>query len=215
MGFATLGTMSDTQTRILISIFSHCFINADLSFEIFRDILGKLDGGEDERVYDADFMNEKDFDPFIEWLLIAAAKYIAEDDESTLSKLRRNIQSITPYDAGILGNSKVDTLAAAAFLEVLYPVKYAIFLVEQGLSILMSSDMILFDQFFQGPESSVMQPVVLSVIVASANHLDKTVLCPGVGSFVKGKHKLPGWLIAAANRCPEATPGSVAEMILN
>ena len=60
-----------------------------------------------------------------------------------------------------------------------------------------------------------MQPVVLSIIVASANHLDKTVLCPGVGSYVKGKHKLPEWLIAAAKRCPEATPGSVAEFILN
>ena len=60
-----------------------------------------------------------------------------------------------------------------------------------------------------------MQPVVLSVIVASANYLDKTVLCPGVGSYVKGKNKLPEWLIAAAKRCPEALPSSVAEMILN
>ena len=60
-----------------------------------------------------------------------------------------------------------------------------------------------------------MQLVVLSVIVASANHLDKTVLCPGVESYVKGKNKLPEWLIAAAKRCPEALPGSVAEIILN
>ena len=140
-----LGIMSDTQTRILLSIFSHCFINADLSFEIFQGILDKLDSVEDERVYDEDIMNKKEFDPFIKWLLIAAAKYIAGDNEPTLTKLRQNIQFITPNDAGILGNSKVDTLAAVAFFEVLHPVKYAIFLVEQGLSTLMSSDMILFD----------------------------------------------------------------------
>ena len=60
-----------------------------------------------------------------------------------------------------------------------------------------------------------MQPVVLSVIVASANHLDKTVLYLGVGLYVKEKHKLPEWLIAAAKRCPEIPSGSVAEMILN
>ena len=91
MGFATLGAMSDTQTRILISIFSHCFINADLSHEIFRSILDKLDSLENEIVYDDNIMSEKDFDPFIEWLLIATVKYIAEDDESTLTKLRWNI----------------------------------------------------------------------------------------------------------------------------
>ena len=73
-----------------------------------------------------------------------AAKHIVGDNEPTLAMLCRNIQSITPNDAGILGNSKVDTLAAAAFFEVLYPIKYTIFLVEQGLSTLMSSDMILF-----------------------------------------------------------------------
>ena len=156
MRFATLGTMSNTQTRILLSIFSHCFINADLSFEIFWDILDKLDSVEDDIVYNEKIMSEKDFDPFVEWLLIATVKHIAGDNEPTLTMLHRNIQSITPNDAGILGNSKVDTLAAAAFFEVLYPVKYAIFLVEQGLSTLMSSDMILFDQYFHELESSVM-----------------------------------------------------------
>ena len=60
-----------------------------------------------------------------------------------------------------------------------------------------------------------MQPVVLSVIVALANNLDKTVLCPGVGLYIKGKNKLPEWLIAAAKKCPEAPPSSVAEIILN
>ena len=156
MGFATLGTMSDTQTRILLSIFSHCFINADSSYEIFRSILDKLNSFEDEIVYDENIIDEKDFDPFIEWLLIAVAKYIAGNNEPTLAMLCRNIQSIILNDIGILGNSKVDTLAAAAFFEVLYPVKYTIFLVEQGLYTLMSSDMILFDQFYQKPEGSVM-----------------------------------------------------------
>ena len=144
-----------------------------------------------------------------------AAKHIAGNNELILAMLYQYIKSITLNDAGILGNSKVDTLAAAAFFEVLYPIKYAIFLVEQGLSTLISSDMILFDQYFQEPEGLVIQLVVLSVIVASANHLDKTVLCPGVGSYVKGKNKLLEWLIAVAKRCSEAPPGSLAAIILN
>ena len=60
-----------------------------------------------------------------------------------------------------------------------------------------------------------MQLVVLSVILASSNHLDKTVLCLGVGSYIKRKNKLPEWLIATVKRYPEVPPGSVAEMILN
>ena len=66
MGFATLGTMSATHTRILLSIFSHCFINADLSFDIFRSILEKFNSNEEEIVYDKNIIDEKDFNPFIE-----------------------------------------------------------------------------------------------------------------------------------------------------
>ena len=37
---------------------------------------------------------------------------------------------------------------------------------------------------------------------------------PGRGTYVKGRdNTLPGWLCAAANRCEDAMPGSVAEMI--
>ena len=66
MGFATLGTMSDIQTRILLSIFSYCLINADLSHKIFRGILDKFNSFEDEIVYDKNIIDEKDFDPFTE-----------------------------------------------------------------------------------------------------------------------------------------------------
>ena len=66
MGFAILGTISAIQTCMLLSIFSHCFINADLSFDIFRRILEKFDSDEEEIVYDKNIIDEKDFDPFVE-----------------------------------------------------------------------------------------------------------------------------------------------------
>ena len=44
------------------------------------------------------------------------AKHVANDDEQTLAKLRRNMQSLTPKVAGSYGNIKVETLVAAALL---------------------------------------------------------------------------------------------------
>ena len=54
------------------------------------------------------------------------------------------MQSLTPKLAGICGNIKVETLAAAALFEILFPVKYAIYTTNEGLYTLMSSDTLLF-----------------------------------------------------------------------
>ena len=45
----------------------------------------------------------------------------------------RDIQSITLKLASLYDNLRFDTLAAAAFIELLYPVKYTIFSVNEDL----------------------------------------------------------------------------------
>ena len=42
-----------------------------------------------------DILCEEDIEPFIEWLLISSAKYVAGDNETALAKLQRNMQSLT------------------------------------------------------------------------------------------------------------------------
>ena len=125
---------------------------------------------------------------------------MAGNDELTLAKLLRSMQSIVPKEAGKLGNSKVDALAVVAFIETLCLVKYAIFLIEQGLCILMPSDNLLLNAVFSKLKGSVMQAVILNTTIASGAHLGKTVLCPCKEIHVKGKDELPGWLITAAKR---------------
>ena len=190
MGFPKLVHVSDTQTCVLISLCSHCFITGEISYDIFQSILNEVSSGQ-EILFNQDTLRDEEVEPFIEWMLIAAAKYIAADDEASLAKLRRNIQSLTPKSVGTLGCAKVETLDAAAFFEVPFPVKFAIFTVNTGLCTLMHSDRHLFSKFFEEPEGKVMQPIVLCVLVVSENHLDKTVVSPGKGACLKGVDCLP------------------------
>ena len=73
------------------------------------------------------------FSLLTEWLLIFIANYIAGDDKEFLARIRRDIQSITPDLASILRNPRVDISALAAFIELLYPVKYMIFNISDSL----------------------------------------------------------------------------------
>ena len=62
-------------------------------------------------------VNEEEFLLLIEWLLILTAKYLAGDDKHLEAKIYRNIQSLTPQTAGMHGNPRVDTLAAARLIK--------------------------------------------------------------------------------------------------
>ena len=92
-----------------------------------------MDDSTEEIVYNDAVLNEADFEPFMEWLLVGTSKHIAGDDEPTLAKLRRNVQSLIPKRVGGLGSVRVETLAAAAFFEIVFPVKYAIYSFNYGL----------------------------------------------------------------------------------
>ena len=201
LGLPRLIRLEDTHVRIIMSIFSHSFITGEISCEKFQRVLDSVDDSGEIIHYDQDVLCEEDIEPFIEWLLIAVAKYVANDDEQTLAKLRRNIQSLTPKLAGLYGNIKVETLAAAALFEILFPVKYAIYTTSEGLYTLMSSDTLLFHEFFNEPEGKARQPVILCILVISEGHLDKTVVSPGVGAYIKGEDTIPQWVKASvANR---------------
>ena len=61
-----------------------------------------------------------------------------------------------------------------------------------------------------------MQRVILIILLISLNHLDKTFMQLGIGTCVKGVDKdLHRWILAAADRCDDTSPRSVAEMIRN
>ena len=58
--------------------------------------------------------------------------------------------------------------------------------------------------------------MILTVIVIISGYLDKTVMQPGKGTYIKRQDKnLLGWLLAAVNRSENVEPGSVIEMIRN
>ena len=62
-----------------------------------------------------------------------------------------------------------------------------------------------------------MQPIIMMILVITMDHVDKTVILPDKGTFIKGiDSTLPGWLLVAASRSESlASPSSVVEMIRN
>ena len=150
----------------------------------------------------------------MEWLLVGTSKCIAGDEEPILAKLRRDAQVLTPKSAGGIGSIKLESLAAAGFFEIAFPIKCAFCTANEGLRSLLSSDVMLFDKFWEELESKAMKPVILVILVISKSHLNKTVVSPGVGACVKGEHTLPEWVKESAKQ-NKAEPGSVTEMIAN
>ena len=69
--------------------------------------------------------------------------------------------------------------------------KYALHTVNEGLHVLMLSDVRLFYEFFGEPEGKAIKPVTLVMLVISKDNLDKTVVSPGVRAYVKGENIFP------------------------
>jgi len=63
----------------------------------------------------------------------------------------------------------------------------------------------------------VIQPIILIILVITKDHVNKTVMLAGKGTYIKGVDtKLPRWLLVAASRLESlVAPGSVVEMIRN
>ena len=114
------------------------------------------------------------------------------------------------------GNLRVDTLAAAALIKYLYPVKYAIFSIQTGLHELRGSDLLLFNKHHQQKESTMMQSIILTILVVTLDYMDKIVMHPGKGTFIKSIDTMfPGWSLMVVSRLELVEPGSVVEMIRN
>ena len=216
MGFNKIKTFSDAHMRIMHSLYSHCFLTADLSHSTFIDCLTvRMQSEEGAIECNDDLLSSDEISEFVEWTLVAMAHHLAGDDEALLRNLRRAMQSLTPEGAGCLGCPRLNILAAAALLEALLPVRFAIFQVNLGPHALSGSS---FDSACHDicidPDSMIMQPVVLVAIAISATHFHKTVIQPGKGVCVKGiDQTLPGWLVASANRSEDTHPHSVTQMI--
>ena len=74
----------------------------------------------------------------------SVATHIACDNEQLLANLRRSTQSRILEEVGRLESVNADMLAAEALLELLLPIKHAIFMPITGLHMLLSSNRWLF-----------------------------------------------------------------------
>ena len=129
-------------------MFSYSFLSEDICYNIFKDIFQRIDKISNNAVFNNKMVDEEEFSPLMEWLLISIAKYLAEDDEYLEAIIHRNIQSLTPQTASMYSNLRVDALAVAVLIKHLYPVKYTIFSIQTGLYELRGSNSLLFDKHY-------------------------------------------------------------------
>jgi len=121
----------------------------------------------------------------IEWLLIALAKYITDNNKELGAKICRDIILIVPIDRGDLRVIRVDTLVATTPIKFMYLVKYVIFILNSGFKDLYSSNSLLFNDKLEEESAKVMQLVILAILVITENYIDKIVLNLGRGTWVK------------------------------
>ena len=83
-------------------------------------------------------------------------------------------------------------LQAVALMEVLFPVKFAMFSTENNLMEMMGSDPFTFATCYS-EVGSLMKPVILTVIIVSSTHIQKMVVNTknGTDPFIKGKYAQP------------------------
>ena len=61
--------MSDTHSRMLFSLFSHNFITTNMSCNLFKDILVRIDKAKEENnriVHNEKIVHKDEFKPFVE-----------------------------------------------------------------------------------------------------------------------------------------------------
>ena len=106
---------------------------------------------------------------------------MAEDDKALLAKLRRDISSHSPLSVEKVVATRFDTLAILAFLEFMYPIRIAVFILGQEL-LSPACNIFLFGEIWEKEGEPKMNPIVLVILVATAECLDKIVLNLGLGT---------------------------------
>ena len=122
-----------------------------------------------------DVLGKLDLCKVYEQIQITIAKHIVADDKELLGKLRRNISSYSSLLAGKVATTRLDTLVIPIFLEFAYSIRFAVLMTGQGLLVHIC-DTFLFGKTREKEREPKMNPIVLAVIIATGEYLDKIVL---------------------------------------
>ena len=210
--------LCDIGARLLFSVFNHTCIYADGAHQIFRELVRKIDytsDGDKEVTFDEQFADVEDLSVVNKCVLISLARCVSNDDVELHPKLRQDISALAQWKAGSIGASRLDILQSVVLMEVLFPVKFSMFSIENNLMEMMVSDPFIFATYYSDKVGSLMQPVILTVTIMSSTHIHTTVVNTksGIGTFNKDKDELSNWLIASVSQYDNLDEGTVHAII--
>ena len=172
MIFFLICELDSTKLHIMMLLFSYAFVGGDQSYDAFKYAFNIIQKLEDEDELEAE-LSSHDLSATIEWIQIAAAMLITDDNEQVLVRLRHNVTSNSPHAHRQLGATRWDSHQIAGFsslfLLFLTMAHHAAsgFLVPSSLSSLSSNNIALTD------DKPTMSPIALFVIEIANNCMGK------------------------------------------
>ena len=119
-------------------------------YNVFQDMFRlRIRTYKEEYSFGNIFIDEAKCFPLLEQLLVSIEKQIIDSNRELLAQLQRDIQSIIPKLARAYQNLRLETLAVIAFIELLDPIKYTMFSINESFQEFSSSNMVLFEKFYK------------------------------------------------------------------
>ena len=132
--FNQLPALYDSRARLSHSLYNRVGTSKEGQEFTFRQLMRKTQEeskSDKEITFDNQFADSEVLVQVNEWVLNSLARHLACHNVDFHAMLRHNLTSVTLKIDGDLGAIRLGVLHAAALMEVLYPVKHAIFLLNQ------------------------------------------------------------------------------------
>ena len=215
-GFAPLVKLCPNKLRLIMAIYSYAFDSGDKAYSEFDDVLKECATASDGFL--TEIVNQNNWPGFAEWAQIAVAKLVSKESKDgpinvqKFANLKRDVVLNSPLSAGSYGATRFETYPTSALLEYLYPIKILNYNDATGLLVPTSDE---FSIVNMTPCELSMKPIAILVIVSTEVHLDKTIVNPKHICYVKGRDKLPNFIVESVKRLEERNAHSAAELIHN
>ena len=138
MYFPALKKIIDTYVRILVAVYANTFLTIDITYSEFAQLIKAIEENNRTVPLHKDCSDNDDLSNIHKQIQVVADQYFTEEDNKQLAIFQKDITINTPLAARLVGSAHFDTITTIVFVESLFPIKFAIFLIVSSLLLLVS-----------------------------------------------------------------------------
>ena len=193
---------------------SHAFVSGCDYHDQFKKVLNRIIGNNNAMKLDEETINSHELSRFYGWSNVYAENHTEVTNMTLLAKLKRETSSCYPHSYGRVGVTRFNALAVFAFFEFLFLIRNLVFSPTSGVLVHVS-DTPLFKDMKDQDGVTVVNPTDLVVLIATDDHMDKTVMNPKLGAWTQGIIMIPAWTTESVMRMDSAKKSTEAELVKN